>query len=271
MKPLILCLFLFSVLSMRAQEILDNSTILELAEIGLDESIIINKINSSFNLFDVDVSDLKSLKKAGLSAGVINAMMSAANNPDLRYSDPLDPMSPHPGGFYFKTTGRFTELEYTSYSGGKSSGQILNRRTGGISSVKTKVVVGGKQSRQVFAGNPEFYFYSTVSENSAFSGFEVASPNSFVCVKLDVKSDSRELQLGSTNILGAKSGINVGQQVDFRFEELSNGIYIIWFDYELPPGEYAFMNTSNVSVYVTGNGASSNSENRAFDFSIAAL
>src|SRR5262249_14977620 len=54
---------------------LTNKDIVEMARLGLSETLIVQKINTSKAAFDVSVSALKSLKDSGVSDGVIAAMM----------------------------------------------------------------------------------------------------------------------------------------------------------------------------------------------------
>ncbi|HAD14635.1 MAG TPA: hypothetical protein DCF33_19590 [Saprospirales bacterium] len=253
---------------MVAQEILTNSTIIDLVKVGLDDEIITAKIKSSYNQFSTDTDSLLKLKASGVSNLVISSMLAAASNPNLVYSDPNDILAPHSGGIYYLEGEKLKKLEYTAYTGGKSSGRLLQNMTYGLTQTKNKLVLGGANSRQHFSGLSELYFYAETSDQSSFSGYDIASPNSFVLVKLDKTSNTRELEIGSANIIASNVGINGDQTVQFDFDEIAAGIYRVYFSEALAPGEYAFLHAAYLSVYVSSGMSSVGGQNRAFDFSI---
>lgn len=85
MKKLILIL-LISFQAIIAQEILNNDSILEMMEIGFDESLIIDKINNSQNTFETSINSLKELKSKGISQNILSSMINASKKiekPDM--------------------------------------------------------------------------------------------------------------------------------------------------------------------------------------------
>lgn len=268
MKVLSITVFLLlSILFIKGQEVLSNQTIVDLTLLGLDDEIILNKIQNTFNAFEMDTDNLISLKNSGVSNSVINSMMDASTNPDLVYSDPNDPFSNHVGGIYYFKNDLFTKLEFTSYSSGKTTGRLAQQMSYGFAKVKNEVTIGGRTSRQKFITINDLFLYAETSTESSFSGYDIASPNAFVCVKLNVQKNSRKLEVGSSNITGSESGISENQQIPFEFEEIKPGIYRVWFPKQLEVGEYAFMHSGHMSLSI-GRGTHSSIQNRAFDFSI---
>ena len=65
------------------QEILDNNSIKDLVELGFEEDVIIEKINSTSNNFDITLDGLKSLKESGVSQDIIKSMISSKKIPNL--------------------------------------------------------------------------------------------------------------------------------------------------------------------------------------------
>jgi hypothetical protein len=78
LKPL---LILFAILlaniaiSQKKVDSLNNESIIQLTKIGLQPSVIVIKINSCVNNFDVSTDGLVNLSTNGVSADVINAMI----------------------------------------------------------------------------------------------------------------------------------------------------------------------------------------------------
>lgn len=255
-------------LSSFAQEVLKNEDVVFMLGIGLSEEVVITKIDGTFNNFDISIAGLKGLNDAKVPQNIITAVVKAANNPNLKYQDPNDPLSYHSGGFYYIKNKLLERLEFSAYSQGKTSGKYLESVSRGLVGPKLSIMISDSTSRQSFLGSPEFYFYAEVGAESSFQGFEAQSPNSFICVKLESDKNARSVQIGSSNIDGAKSGIGGESTVSFEFERLKDGIYRVYFKEPLEKGEYAFMNIGNLSVYINNKGAGTSNQNRAFDFSV---
>lgn len=69
------------------KEILTNTSIIELAQLGFGEAIIIEKIRQSECDFDTSLNGLKQLKAAKVSDAVIAVMM----NPNAKPAPPVSP------------------------------------------------------------------------------------------------------------------------------------------------------------------------------------
>jgi hypothetical protein len=263
MKNIVVILMVIICNNLISQEILKNEDVVFMSQIKLDKAVILQKISSSKNLFDVSMAGLKGLSTAGVEAEVIVAMTKAASDPALAWSDPNDPMSPHPGGFYYYSEKMLKLLAYTNYSAAQAGGHLANSLTYGLAKIKTNILLSDSCSKQSFQRTPLFYFYSDVTGQSAFSGWGQISPNSFVCVKFisGEGKNSRSLEIGSANILGATSGIAPEQTVQFDFVELSSGIYMITFPNSIEKGSYAFMHSSGLQ-------SGGEQYRKAFDFTI---
>ena len=62
-----------------SQEILNNQSVIEMIEIGFDEQVIIDKIESSETNFMTTIDELKTLKDKGVTPKVLSVMMKAPN------------------------------------------------------------------------------------------------------------------------------------------------------------------------------------------------
>ena len=80
MKKLLLlsALLIFSSYSF-SQEILDNQSVIDMIEIGFEEQVIIDKIESSETNFVTTIDELKALKEKGVTPNVLSTMMKVLN------------------------------------------------------------------------------------------------------------------------------------------------------------------------------------------------
>src|SRR5512147_633277 len=62
-----------------AQEVLTNDSVIQMVKAGLPEAVVIGKIKSTSSKFDLKTDSLVSLKKAGVSDKVLEAMVAAGS------------------------------------------------------------------------------------------------------------------------------------------------------------------------------------------------
>lgn len=73
----ILLILLAAAPAFAQREVLSNAEIIEMTKAGLAQTVILNKIKSSEGRFDVSVTGLVEMKKAGVSDDVINALLES--------------------------------------------------------------------------------------------------------------------------------------------------------------------------------------------------
>lgn len=250
-KPLHLAFALFitvTAMSTRAQSILTNKDLIQMAELGMGDAIILSQIENSNNDFDLSTSSLLQLKKAGLSDAVLAKVIEAGKNTARKVVDPNDPLAPHrPGVYYVDEAGRMVELLPTVTGQSKDKGRIGTMLSYGIA--KTKIVsrIPGDNARTQLPAAREFYFYfnqqTTSFDQSAISyyGFSQAtSPNEFTLAKLDIAKGVRELETGSMNNYGSEVGIDEKHARPFSIDQIAPGIFKV-IPSELAAGEYCFV------------------------------
>ena len=238
-------------------EMLTNETIVTMKTKGLPNSIILAKIKSSQNSFDISTDALIKLAENQIPEDIVNAIVDAASDNSRHFVqiDPNNPLDMHEAGiYYFKRTGDKTELvplESTVYSQSKSGGGMASALTYGMAKVKELVSIDGGGSRmQLGEQQPEFYFYFDVSKKSVDQAslwwFSVAtSPNEFLVANMNIKKSNREIETGSANILGATVGLADKNKTKFNFTKIAPGIYKVFFEQPLN-GEYCFMYAGSV-------------------------
>jgi hypothetical protein len=254
-------------------EVLSNESIVGMYSKNLPVSIIIGKIKSSKNNFDINTEALISLTNNKLPEEIINAMVEAANDISKHVVkfDPNNPMDMHESGIYYsKKNGdkpELVQLEPSIYSQNKSSGALASALTYGIAKVKISVTLDGKDAQlQLTETQPVFYFYfdltgKPLSQTSNWWFSIATSPNEFILVKLSENKKTREVTTGSANISGSSIGVDDKNKAVFKVEKIAPGIYKLFFEKPLS-GEYCFMYAGNVP-------SGFEQMNKVFDFGIA--
>ncbi len=286
------CLILPSNLS--AQEVYTNKTILDLKSAGLSKDVIRNMISSAPNCkFETDAQSVIKLKKAGIDDEVINAMITkmnpattatattAAATSAIETKMPatgtasLETLKKEGSGIYYSNAKGITEIEPTVYSGRKTSSHALQSISYGFAKNTTRMTLNGNTANMtVEEKKPVFYFVFNKSEgnlNDQGSGWlrEVSGPNEFQLVKVIVNKDkksgkvsSREIETKAGNYYsGTEEGVSSKFKVDFKRRKLEEGVYEIYFEEDLPPGEYCFM-------YAGANVDLNNRNPKVYDFAV---
>jgi hypothetical protein len=262
---LLTVLFVFAVFAATAQikvDTLTNEKIIQLSKIGLQPDVIINKINTSINIFDVSTDALIRLSENNVSPDVINEMMRINNNHKLDVEDKINSKNPnamHKSGIYYfnqedkeNPLKKIQVVRITSFvSGGGGYGGF-----GGSST--SAVLTGGKSKQQVNEDAPIFYFYFDSDNNSKADWDQnAASPNEFALVKVIEKRDQRLFKVSGSSSFSYGSNSSVGipekSKIPFEFDQISEGIYKVTFKEPLRVGEYCFVFASETNkVYDFG-------------------
>lgn len=245
----------------RAQETMTNEEVISLTKAGLAGSVIIGKIRTSKTNFDMSTDALIKLKQSGVGDDVVTAMLEAksgvstATVPVVNTSgaaaanpagDPNDPMSKHNYGIYLfeekDSTRKMTQLKPNVSAQNRTGGLFTSQLTYGIGKVKTKANLPGRNANlQLTNTAPVFYFYLDITSGGLNTASGIPSdPNEFTLVRFNIRSDNREVTIGKQNAFGGKGGLSDEYVVQFKAEDLGNGIFRISPAAALPKGEYGF-------------------------------
>jgi len=268
----VLC-FLFTIFSyaQNNDDILTNETIIQLTKIGLQPSVIINKIQTSITKFDVSTDALIKLSNNSVSSEVINEMIKVNTNHksiEVTQKDANNPNAMHSPGIYYYNPNdpekQLKRVDPTVVGSTETHGASYYGYGGGGSISK---ISGGDSKLQLNDQSPTFYFYFENNASPMINNwwFAVAtSPNEFALVKLIEKKDSRSFQTGKVSsgggYSGSSSGIPEKVKVPFDYTEIAEGIYSVTFKQPLKSGEYCFVYASSAPDRY--------SNNKIFDFGI---
>jgi len=234
-----------------AQEVLTNDSVIQMVKAGLPEAVVIAKIKSTSTKFDLKTDSLVSLKKAGISDKVLEAMVAAGSGaaPSTAAATPAPPAPALAAGalktqdvIYQLVGGKFVELFATSAN--------LETNMAFFQS-KSEVVVEGKKA-QYRTSDKQPVFLSTYSSTDA----------PLVRLKPGDDHNDRNLKIGSGAFMPfggtQKMGVRNEDKVPVTIERDPRGFYKVTPSAALPPGEYGF-------ILATGFGAGSG---KIYDFGV---
>ena len=276
--------FAVSAATANAQETMTNDEVISLAKAGLNPSLIVGKIRTSKTNFDMSTDALIKLKQAGVSDEIVTAMLEAKSGKSASASapvnstgaatpgplgDPNDPMAKHNYGIYLfeekDGVKKMTALKANVSAQNRTGGMFTSSLTYGIGKVKIKSNLPGRNADlQLQATMPTFYFYLDITSGGLNTASGVPSdPKEFTLVRFNQRSDNREVTIGKANAFGAKGGLSDEYVVQFKAEDIGNGIFKVTPAAGLTKGEYGF--------YLVNSGNSNTSAGvgaKFFDFGI---
>jgi hypothetical protein len=295
-KMLLAVLISCSLFTAAAQdtEVLTNQSVIDLVDGGISRKLILSKISSSVCDFSTDTKSMVTLKKSKVDEAIINAMMEkmasqktrqrAASNTKSNVaatdaeSKPASPsaekavvmLKKEGSGIYYyqNAENKIYELESTVFSQAKSNKWASAFTNGLAKSSKTMTISGSEANVQFRSGYPVFYFYfdpenKSLNEQAPTWFASVASPNEFLLIKFENKKskNSRSVVTASGNDFEEAQGIDDQYKASFKFKRLEKGVYELYFESPLPPGEYGFM-------YAGATATKGGSSPRVYDFGV---
>ena len=252
----------------------DTKSFISIKKGGVDEEII-----------DAMVNKMAAASSASSSTGVASPSKSSSSASASKASGEADAVSYTPsassskaigmlkqegsGIYYYQASeGKIYELDPTVFSQAKNNSWATALSYGFAKSSKVMSVSGSEANVQFKTPNPVFYFYFD-PENKSLNAqaptwfASVSSPNEFLLIKFENKKvkNSRAVTTASSNAYEQAQGIDDKFKTAFKFKKLEKGIYELYFEKGLEPGEYGFM---YAGATATNGGASP----RVYDFGV---
>jgi hypothetical protein len=222
-----------------AQQLLNNDSIVKMAEAGLSDDIIIQSINSQPGQYALGASDLIQLKQDGVSEHVIAAMITRSSaNHSGSGADIVAPVSVLPEGVdeigvYYKkensVVDKWTavEPEIVNY---KSGGWVKSTATHGIIKQDRNGHVDGNASQLVVSRGSSFLLYVP----------EGVSPVEYQLLKLRINSNNREFRSQTGGVFHSETGAQ-RDNVPFTAQKIGPRLYQFTLTSDTPKGEYGIL------------------------------
>jgi hypothetical protein len=201
---------------------LTNQDVIEMSKARLDEKTITRAIETSECAFDTTPQTLIFLKNAGISEGILNAMLACGDPKQQTGGWPTEV------GIYSVKNGATTEM----------GAEVVNFRTGGIGKmILTDGLDKGHVNGQIKGAHSKTRAISPLE--FIIVTFEGVTPSEYVLVKLDEKSDRREFRQTTGGVIHASSGAG-RNSLDFDAVKLAPRTYRVTLG-NLAAGEYGFL------------------------------
>ena len=217
---------------------------------GLPEAIVIAKIKGTATKFDLKTDSLVSLKKAGVSDKVLEAMVSAGSVTAAPTTAMPAPPAPAVAVGSIKNQDVIYQLVGDKYVEMFATSANLETNMAFFQS-KSEVVLEGKRARYRIS-DKQPVFLSTYSSTDA----------PLVRLKPGDGHDDRNLKIGSGAFMPfggtQKMGVRNEDKIPINIERDARGFYKLTPASPLPPGEYGF-------ILATGFGAGSG---KIYDFGV---
>jgi len=226
-----------------------NARVIGMSKLGLDDTIIIAKIKNGSCQFQLEDTDLVSLKKAGVSPKVIAAMLDAgavASPPATITKNEVPPQfmgqskvgvqsenTPSEPGMYVATGGGFTKVLGQILEFKRSGSMLVSDLTLHVKTTKENVQLLGPHAQTMTGSNPEFYFIPAKQEADAG-----VNAGDLILVHLEEKKERRQIEVGAQGAWRASNGISLTHQVQLSRSEVKSGVYKIAPAAGLGKGEY---------------------------------
>jgi hypothetical protein len=233
-----------------AQEVLTNDSVIQMIKAGLPEAVVIAKIKSTSSKFDLKTDSLVSLKKAGVSDKVLEAMVAAGSGSAPTTGAMPAPPAPAMAAGALKNTDVIYQLVGGKYVEMFATSANLETNMAFFQS-KSEVVLEGKKAQ-----------YRTTDKQPVFLSTYSSTDAPLVRLKQGDDHNDRNLKIGSGAFMPfggtQKMGVRNEDKIPVTIERDPRGFYKVTPSAALPPGEYGF-------ILATGFGAGSG---KIYDFGV---
>jgi hypothetical protein len=233
-----------------AQEVLTNDSVIQMIKAGLPEAVVIGKIKSTATKFDLKTDSLVSLKKAGVSDKVLEAMVAAGSGSAPATGAMPAPPAPAMAAGALKNTDVIYQLVGGKYVEMFATSANLETNMAFFQS-KSEVVLEGKRAQ-----------YRTTDKQPVFLSTYSSTDAPLVRLKPGDDHNDRNLKIGSGAFMPfggtQKMGVRNEDKIPVTIERDPRGFYKVTPSAALPPGEYGF-------ILATGFGAGSG---KIYDFGV---
>lgn len=222
---------------------LTNDTILRMSKAGLDDTVIVQTIQTQPGAFDTSPDDLISLKNAGVSQTVIAAMQ--ARSAGLAFHTPgRDKVEPAPlsagideiGVYYKSKEGEWIPLK-TERVQFKSSGWLKNAATDGLVKQDMNGHLDGPQSSLILPTGVQILIYTPPGTQA----------EEYDLLRFDQHSGSRDFRVKTGGLFHSETG---SQRNDIQFDpkKVGRDMFLFTIPVDIEKGEYGVLPPGSSNV-----------------------
>ncbi len=224
------------------QHALNNDTIIKLSKAGLDDSVIIQTIQTQPGAYDTAPDDLIGLKNAGVSQKVIVAMQ--ARSAGLVIRPGTNAVDPAPlaagvdeiGVYYQDKDGQWTPLR-TERVQFKSSGWLKNAATDGLIKQDMNGHLDGRQSPLSLPTGVKILIYTPAGTQAEEYDF----------LRFEEHSGSRDFRVKTGGLFHSSTG-SERDEIEFHPVKVAKNMYTFTVPADIQKGEYGVLPPGSSNV-----------------------
>ena len=222
---------------------LNNDAILRMAAAGLDDTVIIQTIQTQPGAYDTGPDDLIALKKAGVSQSVIAALQARSAGLAVHLSGgtaiqpaPLSAGIDDIGVYYKDKTDQWVPLK-TERVQFKSSGWLKNAATDGLVKQDLNGHVDGPRSPLMLPTGVQLLIYTPPGTQAEEYDF----------LRLDGHSGSRDFRVKTGGLFHSETGSQRNELV-FEPKKVAKDMYLFTVPADIEKGEYGVLPPGSSNV-----------------------
>lgn len=224
------------------QHVLTNDTILRMSKAGLEDTVILQTIQTQPGAYDTAPDDLIALKAAGVSQRVIAAMQARSAGLALRPTAPTVDPAPLAAGvdeigvYYQDKDGQWTPLR-TERVQFKSSGWLKNAATDGLVKQDMNGHLDGRQSPLSLPTGVRLLIYAPAGTQAEEYDF----------LRFDEHSGSRDFRVKTGGLFHSSTG-SERNELEFHPVKLAKDMYTFTVPADIEKGEYGVLPPGSSNV-----------------------
>ena len=220
---------------------LTNDTIIRMSKAGLDDTVIIQTIQTQPGAYDTTPDDLIALKNAGVSQRVIAAMQARSAGLSIHKAPtvevaPLAPGVDEIGVYYKDKDGQWIPLK-TERVQFKSSGWLKNAATDGLIKQDMNGHVDGRQSPLILPTGVQILIYTPVGTQAEEYDF----------LRFEEHSNSREFRVKTGGVFHSETG-SQRDEIEFHPQKVAKDMYVFTVPADIEKGEYGILPPGSSNV-----------------------
>ena len=220
---------------------IDNDTIVRMAKAGLDDTVILQTIETQPGHYDTSPDDLIALKNAGVSQQVIAAMQARSAGLAIHAANKIEPEPlargiDEIGVYYQDKTGEWVPLK-TERVEFKSSGWLKNAASDGLVKQDMNGHLEGPKSPLVLPTGVNILIYAPAGTQSEEYDF----------IRFEEHSHGRDFRVKTGGLFHSRTGSD-RDEVEFTAHKIAPQMYEFTVPVDIMKGEYGVLPPGSSNV-----------------------